>query len=477
MWLLYINYCLTKNSKVMKKFMYLLPVAALAMASCSNNDDAVIEQSAAQQLAKADQLMIFPSVGGASTRAQAITTTGTNALGKFYLDATGSFFAGSNAANNAPEDPEGTPEKSIKGQLTKNGATWSFPEGQTYWWADGSTKGTFTAFADGGDLTGIPTEVTIPVSKDDQKDYLVAYNEGLRADFRSGVGLNFQHITSQVKFQAKNIATNVEIKIKGMRMVNIVSNAALAMPTASTSANDFDWSTTDYQPWTLGSAMLAYKGIDDEAVTLEHVNATDLNFGDAQFLLPQQLAVAELGDNEKAIAEGLANASWNTAISTGNAIAFLINIKKVDDPATPVTEVEEQVYPVTFTVVASSASEDFDTYYVKNDDGFYEKASGSYDSSKTYYTQDDNSADYAWAYVPVDTKWEPGKIYTYTLNFAEDAYGYVDPDQTTDGGVKNPNSDKKTFNPGDPIADVWVPLTFTVTVTDWADATMSDVNL
>lgn len=57
---------------------------------------------------------------------------------------------------------------------------------------------------------------------------------------------------------------------------------------------------------------------------------------------------------------------------------------------------------------------------------------------------------YAWAAIPVDTKWEAGKKYVYRLNFANGA-GYVDPEEDT--------------NKGKPILDGEVK--FDVEVTDW----------
>lgn len=56
-----------------------------------------------------------------------------------------------------------------------------------------------------------------------------------------------------------------------------------------------------------------------------------------------------------------------------------------------------------------------------------------------------------WAAIPVDTNWEPGKKYIYTLDFTEGA-GYVDPE--------NPD-------PGTPV--LGGPIKFTVTVDDWID--------
>lgn len=60
-----------------------------------------------------------------------------------------------------------------------------------------------------------------------------------------------------------------------------------------------------------------------------------------------------------------------------------------------------------------------------------------------------------WASIPIDTNWEPGKKYIYTLDFTHGA-GYVDP--------KDPQ-------PGTPV--LGGPIKFTVNVIDWVDAPQS----
>lgn len=69
------------------------------------------------------------------------------------------------------------------------------------------------------------------------------------------------------------------------------------------------------------------------------------------------------------------------------------------------------------------------------------KAKGESEENKTY----------AWAAIPVGTKWEAGKKYVYILNFANGA-GYVDPEEDS-------------VHKGKPILDGEVK--FDVEVTDW----------
>lgn len=72
--------------------------------------------------------------------------------------------------------------------------------------------------------------------------------------------------------------------------------------------------------------------------------------------------------------------------------------------------------------------------------------------------------EYDWAAVAIDTNWEAGKKYVYTLDFSNGA-GQVDPEKPT---PEDPDEDP--FNPGDDIIGS-DGIKFTVTVTDWAEAT------
>lgn len=69
-------------------------------------------------------------------------------------------------------------------------------------------------------------------------------------------------------------------------------------------------------------------------------------------------------------------------------------------------------------------------------------------------------ADYAWACVPIDTKWEAGFRYTYTLDFSKGA-GQVPP---TDPEI-----------PGDDI--LGGPITFTATVDAWKESTNTEIDM
>ena len=381
--------------------MYLLPVAALAMASCSNSDDPIAEVNV-PKLATADQLMIRPAMAGASTRATAFSSAAD--ITSFKLIATGNF-----VADNEGEPSETAYDMTSGIEITNNAGSWNFPENDVVWWGDATTKATFTAYAPADATPG--SEVEIPADMATQKDYIVAYNEGVKSDFKTGVPLNFQHATSQIVVKAVNKTTSaVTIKVKGTRMVNVISKGTLSFPTVATNGS-FSWD--DYTPWALGTSTSTYADDSYAANPVELEESSAKIIGNAQYLLPQQLTAATY------TSEGTEN--WTTDV-TGNAIAFLIQVKDAADVA---------IYPA----LQSTGNE------------------------------------YAWAYVPVDTDWQPGKKYIYTINFAKDAYGKVDPNQ--EGGTDDPtdDDDPATDDPGagEEIVDDPLKLTFTVTVEDWTE--------
>lgn len=81
----------------------------------------------------------------------------------------------------------------------------------------------------------------------------------------------------------------------------------------------------------------------------------------------------------------------------------------------------------------------------------------------------DEAGKYGFTAVPIDTKWEPGHNYVYTLNFFQNTgtAGLVDPDPTSPDG---PDSDIDTTpggNRGGGDAVVNKPISFTVNITDW----------
>lgn len=99
---------------------------------------------------------------------------------------------------------------------------------------------------------------------------------------------------------------------------------------------------------------------------------------------------------------------------------------------------------------------------------------GAYIALKIQITTKDGArvypatGDYDWAAVAINTNWEAGKKYVYTLDFSSGA-GKVDPEKP------DPIDPTDPFKPGEDI--LGKPIKFTVTVTDWVPAVQPDIKM
>lgn len=91
------------------------------------------------------------------------------------------------------------------------------------------------------------------------------------------------------------------------------------------------------------------------------------------------------------------------------------------------------------------------------------------DQGKVVYPRNsDNESGYAYACVPINTNWEAGYHYVYTLDFSNGA-GYVDPEPT------DPVDPDEPDQPGYPI--LGGNIFFTVQVNPWTNANLPDKDM
>ena len=397
----------------MKKLVFLLPIAAIAMASCSS--DSVVEQPATK-VVSANALQVYPQIQGA-TRG---TVWDNSNFESFYLSTSGNFQDNGTTLN----DPNGAPFNHAV--VTKSGSTWLI-EGAEWYWPSKNASSSFTAWAPvapSGDPLFGPGVYEAPTTVIGQKDILVAYNSGSVSDFESGVPLKFRHIVSQIIVKADNADKSiVDIKVADVRLNNINSKGTWNVPTASTV------SELGYTPWSDVNTQVNYlTGVASTSspITLDG-SAKDLT-GTPLLLIPQQLGAA------------------NIAQSQGQYLSVLVQI--TDPSVTDATAAAHWIFP---------------------------KNNGT----------DAGGIAFAWAAVDINTNWEPGKKYIYTLHFTKDGYGKVD--KNTEGGNNDPTDptpgddtdDDNDPKPGDDIVDTPVKLVLDVEVIDWVDGTTSaeDLNL
>ena len=403
----------------MKKLVFLLPIAALAMASCSN--DSVVEQPATK-VVSAEALRIYPEIQGA-TRG---TVWDNSNFVAFYLTTTGKFQTNSEVVNHSSAD------YLTNAIVEKSNGTWSIGGTDYYWPSKTATSG-FTAWApvydDHSTVFG-PGDYTASTTIANQKDILVAFNSGSATDFESGVPLKFRHILSQIIIKADNAdKTKVDIEVADVRLNNISSKGTWAVPTASTATS------LGYTPWSGVSDQVNYftKVASFASPIMLDGSAKDLTGTNPLLLIPQQL-------NAATIASG-----------TGQYISLLVRIKKGTT----------MIYPKN-NFKGENSDPDYRT-------GSFNDTDNKYDNTPVV----SGTEQWAWTAVDINTKWEPGKKYIYTLHFTENGYGKID--SNTDGGNAHPGDDDgdptNDPEPGEDVVDTPVKLILDVEVIDWEEVT------
>lgn len=395
--------------------MFLLPVAALAMASCSSSEDVAQNVQTPSQ-----ELKFFPAVEG--TTRGAIETTAS--ISKFYVYADGDL---------KDAITEGSNYSAAWQAVEKNGSSWEL-KGQKLWWAKDDdftpnkvAEGAFTAFANALNSEGVEmtaadataadaikklVNVTVPTDLSKQTDLVVAYNAGKRTDFISGVPLHFRHALSQIVVNA-TYANDAEastdqfpelvVKVKSIKFAYLKNTATLSLPTASTAAGK------TYEPvWAGASGTEVFASKPAAEVTLASAAQfiDDSEAGNPLLLMPQTTA---------------ATTSLVSGSVDGAYLMVEVDINKKSD--------NSNVYP------------------------------------QANYTGNDGTG-YAWIAVPVDIAWKGGYKYTYTLNFSNIACGKAAPGATA--GTEAANEGVAENNPV--ISGVRTPVNFLVTVEEaWID--------
>lgn len=296
------------------------------------------------------------------------------------------------------------------------GSTWK--PAHTYYWpsydlsffayAPQEPGGTVSIDNNGKKITGFSPSQKVS----EQKDLVVSYNTGNKKNNEEkGVAMNFKHALSQIEVKARCSNEKIKIEVRGVKLVNAAATADFTFPNEVTNTNytltQDKWSNLQEKD----DHSKAYMITGKDKVELKAV-AQSIMFGDDNFMLiPQKLT------------------KWDgTESKNGAYLSVLCRIYSLDDGN------ETLLYPRP--------------------------------------TENDNKdGKYAFAAVAIDTDWEPGKKYTYTLNFCGDGGGAgeidpnpgpVDPTDPTE-----PEIDKKPGTGGEEI--LGKPIKFTVTVDNWVD--------
>ncbi|WP_295731525.1 fimbrillin family protein [uncultured Muribaculum sp.] len=290
-----------------------------------------------------------------------------------------------------------------------------------------------------------------------QKDMVAAYISQPRSAGTS-IPLKFNHALSQIVVKATRGANGDKsqtVKIKGAWVVNARPQGNLTFVDAIGDDN------TRHMSWA-AEGDKTYYGIEfDNAKELNHETTNLLakeNGNTHMLLVPQQLDTWNLNDNK--------DKTQNS--KRGGYILVLCRVETKHPGATH--------------------------------DGSNDGVKPGNDSDPNHYHQlfpytgEYKETQYGFACVPVNTNWEPGKKYVYTLTFCgyDSGAGVYPPTARVEeiNATLTGNADYITAIPepvagvkkevGDPVLDN--PIRFTVTVEDWTDAsndgwTNGDINM
>lgn len=264
----------------MKKYLFLLGVAAMAaMTSCSNDEPVSINKG---------ENIAFRTAMATGSRA---TETTTATLNDIWVTA----FRGTNdayftAVNFTKKTGEGA---------DANGA-YTFTSTQDYYWP-GNTELTFYAWApetpDGAEATEGETKTDV-VSAEGmtyafntqssikaQTDFVVATAKGSKNDtetgnnMTNGVTLKFAHQLSQIDVQAKNGNENYTVVVSDVRISNVVGAATFNFANVGSE-------NADAKVWTIAedATKTSFAGESEEAESGETTTVTLTS--DAQSVIP-----------------------------------------------------------------------------------------------------------------------------------------------------------------------------------------------
>lgn len=305
-----------------KQSIFYVALASMALTTSCSQDDIANERALSGK-----EINLTPSF---KTPTRAVETTIGN-LGSFWVN---SFQSGEDKYMNDVE------------YTSTDGSVWSTTAGKFFWPVAGDLH-MYCYAPKASELSGTMkidkeaqtlTDFSPNTAAADQKDFVYAKSTGsAKKNGSTGVDIVFQHALSEITVAAKNTNTAYTVKVKGVKIGNVITKGTFTFPSVTDSPATWSLSSdpndvNDYvTSWTT-----AYE-LGDEASTMDAANVPFM-------ILPQQLESADKA-SEKAY------------------IALNAEIKM---------------------------------------QGGVVKHNG-------------------WVYVGIDTKWEMGKKYAYTLDFSTGA--------------------------------------------------------
>ena len=276
------------------------------------------------------------------------------------------------------------------------------------------------------------TDFRVAAEISEQQDFITAYATGcMEKNLFAGITLNFEHQLSRIELKAWGENKSCDIEIAGVRIGGVGVEG-----------------TFDFQPidgggvWTgnHGKGIVEYiyrQG--DQIVSLDRTADSPLSSGTAVSIMGSKVGT----DDNCAMLLPAKYTAWDFSgdgQNEKNQMYISVLLRVVD--ATPTDGNGTQQYPYTNTIDGSDTSDIPKVYFAVN------KATGTvstrlYKDENGYFTDeafttaytltdDEEVKEFGWAALPVTGDWEPGYVYTYTLDYTS-GVGLHDPESPDAG--------------------------------------------
>lgn len=266
---------------MLKQSIFYVALASMALTTSCSQDDIANESALSSSEIKPTASFTLPE-------SRAVETTLTN-LGSFWVN---SFQSGEDKYMNDVE------------YTSTDGSAWSTTAGKFFWPVAGDLhmycyapkaselSGTMKIDKDAQTLTDFSPNTAAT----DQKDFVYAKSTGsVKKNGSTGIDIIFKHALSEITVAAKNTNTAYTVKVKGVKIGNVITKGTFTFPSVTDTPASWSLSSdpndvNDYvTSWTT-----AYE-LGDEASTMDAANVPFM-------ILPQQLESADKASEKAYIA-------------------------------------------------------------------------------------------------------------------------------------------------------------------------------
>lgn len=293
----------------------------------------------------------------------------------------------------------------------------------------------------------------------DQVDFLTAYSTGTleKNTASSGITLDFKHQLSRIELTAWGENEKYDFEIAGIRIGNPLAEATFNFSSLTQGNSVYPWQLAANPQ---ASIEYIFTG-GDKVVRLGKTSGLHTSENDAISIMGSAGPAMVIPNQTKIEAwEGKGDPNITAEHYSTDKMYFSVLLRVINldnDVVYPYSNNRDDMTVIYFVIDKQGGEIKKRLYKIGN--AYYTEKEKKEDS---LYTPTDNEkiCGFGWAALPVDAKWEAGKIYTYKLNYST-GIGWHDPDDPT---------------PGEPIIERG-SIPFKVQVEEWLRADDFNSNL